>query len=234
MSPAPSTAAKAQWKARVGFVMCLVGLAIASVELAYFATASIGGDIPFGPLFSILFLPFTLLGLILAHVARVQIRRSGEEPRGARLARAALIMGYLVFPTIFISAQVAHQSLRGGVAPAVGSLRTIATAEIVYSETFKHGFSRTLPSLGPPPPGLNPSPDYADLVDGVLASGAKSGYTFRYTARDTHGDGTLDAYTVQADPIDPSRGGRHFFMDQSAVIRSEARKPATLESPPIQ
>jgi hypothetical protein len=48
------------------------------------------------------------------------------------------------------------------------------------------------------------------------------------------GDGKLDAYMVNADPVTPgTTGQRHFFTDQTGVIRVEQHQPATAESPPI-
>jgi hypothetical protein len=38
------------------------------------------------------------------------------------------------------------------------------------------------------------------------------------------------SYTLKATPSAP--GARHFFTDQTGVIRSETDKPATAESPP--
>jgi hypothetical protein len=58
----------------------------------------------------------------------------------------------------------------------------------------------------------------ADLIDAVLATGTKSGYTFAWT-----GGGTLGSYSIKADPVVVnSTGTVHYFTDQSLVIRSNA------------
>ena len=44
-----------------------------------------------------------------------------------------------------------------------------------------------------------------------------------------------ESYSVKADPITPgSTGIRHFFTDQTGIIRWEANHPASGESPPLR
>jgi type IV pilus assembly protein PilA len=69
-----------------------------------------------------------------------------------------------------------------------------------------------------------------------LAQGQKHGYRFLYEAEDTDGNGTLDVFSIHADPLVEDRTGRrHFFGDQTGVIRmSPGPEPATGESAPLQ
>ncbi|MGH9602198.1 MAG: pili assembly chaperone [Terriglobales bacterium] len=116
----------------------------------------------------------------------------------------------------------------------VGSLRTINTANVTYYSTYpKRGFAPSLRALGGPAP-CTTSAETACLIDDVLANGLKSGYRYSYRAFDHDRDGVFEAYTVNSHPIDPSAGQRHFFTDQSGVIRFELGKPATANSPPLQ
>jgi hypothetical protein len=74
----------------------------------------------------------------------------------------------------------------------------------------------------------------ACLIDDVLASGEKSGYSIRYKPIDTLRNGKFDAFTINADPIAPERPKQpHFFTDQTGVIRVETGRPATAASPPV-
>jgi type IV pilus assembly protein PilA len=71
------------------------------------------------------------------------------------------------------------------------------------------------------------------LIDNVLASGAKSGYSFTYTPGAVTG-GVTPTYTVQANPISPGQTGqRYFFTDQSGVIRMNISRPAMSSDPPL-
>jgi hypothetical protein len=70
------------------------------------------------------------------------------------------------------------------------------------------------------------------LIDQVLATGTKSGYTFA-----APGAGAIPrvAYTATANPVNPGQSGqRHFFTDQSGVIRYNAAAAATAADSPLQ
>jgi len=117
---------------------------------------------------------------------------------------------------------------------AVASCRNITTAEVTYSSTYNIGYSATLLSLGPPGGGGAVGPDSAGLIDDVLASGSKSGYVFTYSATDTDGNGTMDTFTVNADPATPGvTGYRHFYTDPSGVIRQNQTGKASASDTPI-
>jgi hypothetical protein len=96
-------------------------------------------------------------------------------------------------------------------------VRTINTALITYSSTYQNvGFPATLASLG----GVNPcvaSSTNACLLDQVLTSGTKAGYSFVFT-----GDGLTPSvtYSIVATPITLGMSGsRQFCSDQTSVIR---------------
>lgn len=57
-------------------------------------------------------------------------------------------------------------------------------------------------------------------IDSVLASGIKQGYQFIYTPGTPDARGAINDYTLRAVPIVEGRTGvRHFFADESGVIR---------------
>jgi hypothetical protein len=116
-------------------------------------------------------------------------------------------------------------------AAAVGSLRTINTAEVVYASTYGLGYSKTLSQLGPPPG--TPNADAAKLLDRELASGTKNGYMFTYRAGPSDAQGKIKKYTVVARPTAYGRTGHYsFFTDQSGVIRGTSRdREATANDP---
>lgn len=117
-------------------------------------------------------------------------------------------------------------------ASAVGSLRTITSAESSYFSTYKVGFSPTLAALGPPPnPPENASG--ANLIDDILASGTKEGYRFTYGPGPTI-SGAIKIYSVRADPAEPESGGyNHYYADQTGVIRENKWQQAGPNDPPI-
>ena len=135
-----------------------------------------------------------------------------------------LIIAAIAIPNLLRSRMAANE------ASAVGSMRTINTACVTYSSTYGIGFPALLGSLKPPGPATSTQ---ADLIDQVLAAGTKSGYTFSYVAGGVVG-GVVPTYALNGDPISVgTTGQRHFFTDQSGVIRFDAIAVATNVSTPI-
>ena len=100
---------------------------------------------------------------------------------------------------------------------AIGSLRTIVTAEITYSATVGSGaYAAALSDLST-----------QSLIDDSLGSGAKGGYDFVLS-------GTANTFTVTAAPTTPgTTGNRYFFSDDSGVIRATPTEAATNASPAL-
>jgi hypothetical protein len=68
-------------------------------------------------------------------------------------------------------------------------------------------------------------------VDPALARGVKTGYRFAYTPHSSKVDGKVDAYEISADAVEPSnQGKRHFFVNETGVIRVSETGPATASS----
>jgi type IV pilus assembly protein PilA len=117
-------------------------------------------------------------------------------------------------------------------ASAVGSMRTINTTSVEYTTTYG-GYPPTLLSLGGPAGGAAAATS-AELIDAVLASGAKSGYTFTYTAGASDTNGNYLAYTLTGIPSSANVSGqRYFFTDQTGVIRANPTTTANINSTPI-
>lgn len=123
----------------------------------------------------------------------------------------------------------AASPLEVSVYSAVSDLRTLDTAELIYSSRYSGGFGPDLRSLGPVA-GAQPSQKCAGLVDDELASGTKGGYRFTYIPGPATG-GRVETYTFSADPVDPHDvGDAHYFTDQLGAIRRERDRPAGANS----
>lgn len=135
-----------------------------------------------------------------------------------------LIIAAIAIPNLLRSKMAANE------ASAVGSLRTLNTAAVTYSTTYG-GYPAALSNLGPAASATSAA---ADLVDSVLASGSKSGYSFVYASGATDANGNVLSYSVTADPVNRgTTGQRGFYTDQSGVIRANATGTATAASTPI-
>jgi type IV pilus assembly protein PilA len=130
-----------------------------------------------------------------------------------------LIIAAIAIPNLLRSRMAANE------ASAVGSLRTINTAEVTYSTTYPSIGFAALTSLGGTAPCTSASSTSACLLDDVLGSGIKSGYTFVTAAGATTPAVT---YVSNASPSVPGQSGtRYFYSDQSGVIRYNGTTPAT-------
>jgi prepilin-type N-terminal cleavage/methylation domain-containing protein len=137
-----------------------------------------------------------------------------------------LIIAAIAIPNLLRSRIAANQ------ASAVGSLRTINTAQITYASTYNTGYSPDLVSLGPGT-GTTPTPSEAGLIDSVLAGGVKSGYSFVYSPGSVVA-GRIDTYTLNANPTTPgTTGTNYYFTDQSGVIRQNSTGTASATDSPI-
>ena len=148
----------------------------------------------------------------------------------------SLIELLIVVAIILVIAGIAIPSLlRSKIAAnevsAIGSLRTMDTAFVAYVSTYSIGYPATLSSLAP---SATPTSTAADLLDAVLASGSKSGYTFTYTAGPPAADGIINSYTITGVPVRQGvTGQRGFYTDQTLVIRANATGTASATDLPI-
>ena len=124
-----------------------------------------------------------------------------------------LILAAIEIPNLMRARMAANQ------AAAVENLRAIETAEITYSVTYNHGYTSTLSQLGSS--GGPSSLQAADLIDGALAGGLKSGYSYLYVPGPVV-DGKVETYNLKAVPSLPcATGVEYYSMDpssQSAVL----------------
>ena len=125
-----------------------------------------------------------------------------------------LVIAAIAIPNYLRSRLVANES------SAAESLRTINTALVTYSSVYPTvGYAPTLAALAGAAP-CAASPASACLLDEVLGSGTKAGYTFVYTP---DGNTPSVGYTVTATPITLGVSGQRMFCtDATSVIRFEA------------
>lgn len=185
----------------------------------------------------ILLLPLFLASWWIEYfVAR--LLQKGEQPvRDLRRAEFKANLASYVLPLLLmvgVGIAASREPVYSTGAFAVGSLRTINTAEITYASTYNTGYSRTLADLAPAPNG-EPNATHAGLIDEALASGRKAGYIFTFTPGPPNANGRIETYTVSAQPLKYGETGTNsYFTDQSGVIRQTIEdRPATVNDPPV-
>lgn len=190
-------------------------------------------------LFLFLFFPLGVLAVVFGHISRSEIAKSGGRLKGAGMALTGLILGYMsvTAPVILIVAAIAIPNLlsarrSANEASAIGSMRTIVVAQAQYQAEYAK-YSPSLTALGPG--SGQAGEESAGFIDEALASGQKNGYLFTYTPIDADGDGVFERFSLNADPITPgTTGRRHFYVDETGLIRSEPGQAATAESPQLE
>ena len=159
-----------------------------------------------------------------------------------------LIIAAIAIPNLLRAKIAANQSA------AVGTLRTMSSAEETYSSTYNDGFTSNLDKLGGPA-GAAPVCDVnAGLIDEVLSKGPyqKGGYAYTY-ANNTivalptgvpAGCATsgFTGFSITAAPVSLSSGTAAYCIDETGVIRvdsaatvGEVMNPcSTSGKPPLQ
>jgi len=141
-----------------------------------------------------------------------------------------LIIAAIAIPNLLASRMAANES------SAAQESRNITTAQVVYSTQYNIGYSVALTNLGDTG-GCGPtavSSTNACLIDGVLASGTKSGYSFTYTPSNPDAATHYQSFSLTANPQNFGHSGRrYFYTDQTAVIRANYTTAATVNDPAI-
>jgi type IV pilus assembly protein PilA len=139
-----------------------------------------------------------------------------------------LIIAAIAIPNLLRSRIAANE------ASAVGSMRTINTAEITYASTYPSvGYSADLPTLAGSSCS-SPTSTAACLIDATLGAAtttatSKSGYYFTYASSATLG------YTLNGTPAKVgSTGVKYFYTDGTAVIHYNLTAAASATDPAIQ
>jgi len=141
-----------------------------------------------------------------------------QKQKGFSLIELLIVVAIILVIAAIAIPSLLRARIAANEASAVGSLRSLNTAQISYSSSFPTvGFATALSSLS----GTNcapPGSTGACLIDTLLANGKKSGYSFTET-------GTLGtpnaAYQFRADPLSPNTSGvRYFCTFADAVIRT--------------
>ncbi len=178
-------------------------------------------------------IPSTLLWLLWL----LWLWRTPETQKPSPGSAVATCLGWSLFLVLAAVACPGLQRSRiaANYASAVGTLRTIHTAESTYAETYKRGYSASLALIGPPPSGGLATASTADLISSEVAGGKKSGYIFDYKPGPADASGNIKTFTVSARPIQyGSTGCRSFFTDESGVIRqSDENRAPSAKDPAI-
>ena len=139
-----------------------------------------------------------------------------------------LIIAAIAIPNLLRARIAANES------SAAASVRSIATAEVTYNATYPTlGFAPTLANLGGLPAACTPSTVTACLIDSVLTTGVKSGYTFSATGFPS-GSGINVSFVAGGAPSAYNQTGvRNFCIITDGVLRSDPGVSGGLPAPDV-
>jgi type IV pilus assembly protein PilA len=140
-----------------------------------------------------------------------------------------LIIAAIAIPNLLRAKIAANQSA------AVGTLRTISSAEETYASTYSDGFTPTLAVLGGAPGVPAVCNTNGELIDEVLSNdpATKGGYQYAYLNNGIpalttgipaacNATSGFTGFSVSAGPLSLSTGTSAYCIDETGVIRVDS------------
>jgi prepilin-type N-terminal cleavage/methylation domain-containing protein len=141
-----------------------------------------------------------------------------KKQKGFSLIELLIVVAIILIIAAIAIPNLLRSRIAANEASAVGSVRTLNTAEVTYASTYPDlGFTCTLSNLGPGS-GSSAGSTGAGLIDNVLGAGVKSGYSFSLNSCVAAGSINVQ-YASTGLPVSVGTSGqRSFCSDQSGVI----------------
>ena len=151
-----------------------------------------------------------------------------KKQKGFSLVELLIVVGIILVISAIAIPNLMKAKIAANEASAVASLRTLLTAEVAFSGACPNiGFTQNLNDLAT----ATTCPEGNDQIDSQLASGRKSGYSF---ALSNVTGAPATTFAVNADPLSSGSGTRHFYVDQSGVVRFNWTTAATSADSALQ
>jgi len=148
----------------------------------------------------------------------------GGRPNGFTLMELLIVIAIILILMLMAIPTIGSLKKSANRTSAINSVQTINKAELQYESTYPaNGFACTLTALGGDPSSGAPSPTGAQILQGDLTSGFKSGYIFTLgncTKVTVNGTDRITGYTVTAVPQTVGKtGDSGFCSDQFGTIK---------------
>jgi type IV pilus assembly protein PilA len=149
---------------------------------------------------------------------------SRQRPNGFTLMELLIVIAIILILMLMAIPTIGSLTKKGNETSAINSVQTVTKAEIQYQSSYPaNGYACTLPALGGDPNAGAPTPATAQILQGDLTSGYKSGYIFTITCSNKvtiNGTDRSNGYTITAVPQTVGKtGDRGFCSDQFGSIK---------------
>jgi type IV pilus assembly protein PilA len=146
--------------------------------------------------------------------------------RGFTLMELLIVMSIMIILMLIAIPNFISMKASANETSAMQSLRAIYQAQIQYQTSFPaNGFACSLPALGGNASAGPPSPQAAQVLQGELAQGQKSGYTFNIvncTKVTVNNQDMYTSYEATAVPQAVGKSGhKGFCIDQAGEIKAD-------------
>jgi type IV pilus assembly protein PilA len=154
-----------------------------------------------------------------------------RSTRGFSLIELLIVVAIILIIAAIAIPSLLQAKISANEASAVGSLRTMTSAEAAYYTAYPTvGYATSITQLGGAGP-CTPTSTTACLIDNALATSTpgsvgKSGYVFQATGVTTGGASYLDAYVIGSTPLTMYSTGNHDYCSANdGVLRSQIGSP---------
>jgi len=147
-----------------------------------------------------------------------------QRPNGFTLMELLIVIAIILILMLMAIPTIGSLTKKGNETSAINSVQTVTKAEIQYQSSYPaNGFACALPALGGDQNSGPPAPTAAQILQGDLTSGYKSGYVFTITCTNKvtiNGTDRSNGYTITAVPQTIGKtGDRGFCSDQFGSIK---------------
>ena len=161
----------------------------------------------------------------MTQTSNTGILRTNRQ-RGFTLMELLIVMSIMIILMLIAIPNFISMKAQADETSAIQSLRAIYQAQIQYQTDFPaNGFACALPALGGNASAGPPSATAAQVLQGDLATGQKSGYTFNIvncTKVTVNNQDMYTSYEATAVPQSVGKSGhRGFCIDQAGEIKAD-------------